>query len=557
MAVLRLQCLGVVAILAIASVAFGDGCYMPERAVRKIPAIPAQRAVLSWRDGQETLVISSALDSESQKLGWIIPLPAVPVTIEREYPGALKTLGFCVQPEITHDLHSQVTFAVYVFFFASLALATVLFKKKPLGFLLIEVFLFVILPALTLSASGVAGSTAAKAANVLVEKSVSVGDYDVNILKPAKSADLSDWLVRNRFQALQPTAEKTVADYISNGWVFAAIKLTRAESGSNVPHPIKMMFPSREPVYPLKLTASAGGSTAFEIFVIANDSAACKPLEEEFCDRFQVGENTEYSSDAHYETKKCFVGETSKQTIGHPAICSLMWNNCILTKFFGTIKADDMIADLQFDWKPFKSYRQHFFTDQGARQFAWLLFVCMTGCWIGASMVACRASMVKDWGLIRYLSIVFFPAAVLFAVIAAIGFVRCPKLASSEVARGSWFLSKHHTIILHDYIKSTLEENPKILHGTEKEIGESLIKLRSDTGEQRTRQNAVMGTDILLEDSPGNFTVEKSDKKIIVRVYDMVGRPMLIEHPIPDAGKQGRGGQGAEKDEAGGRKGKN
>jgi hypothetical protein len=69
MAALRLRGMGVLVALTFATAAFGDGVYIPERAVRKIPEIPAQRAVLSWRDGQETLLISSALDSESQKLG--------------------------------------------------------------------------------------------------------------------------------------------------------------------------------------------------------------------------------------------------------------------------------------------------------------------------------------------------------------------------------------------------------------------------------------------------------------------------------------------------------
>ena len=61
-----------------ASTVLADGCYIPERAVRKIPEIAAQQAILSWKDGVETLVISSALDSESQKLGWIIPVPSAP-----------------------------------------------------------------------------------------------------------------------------------------------------------------------------------------------------------------------------------------------------------------------------------------------------------------------------------------------------------------------------------------------------------------------------------------------------------------------------------------------
>ena len=78
-----------------------------------------------------------------------------------------------------------------------------------------------------------------------------------------------------------------IADYISQGWVFAAIKLTRCESGTNVPHPIKLVFANREAVYPMKLTAIAGGKPRFELFVIGDDRASCDTLQEEFCDRFR------------------------------------------------------------------------------------------------------------------------------------------------------------------------------------------------------------------------------------------------------------------------------
>jgi hypothetical protein len=53
---MRLRYSVVIGFLLPASVAWGDGCYFPERAVRKIPEIVVQRAVLSWKDGVETLV---------------------------------------------------------------------------------------------------------------------------------------------------------------------------------------------------------------------------------------------------------------------------------------------------------------------------------------------------------------------------------------------------------------------------------------------------------------------------------------------------------------------
>ena len=49
---------------------FADGCYFPARAVKTIPSIPTQRALLVWRDGVETLIVSSELDSYAHELVW-------------------------------------------------------------------------------------------------------------------------------------------------------------------------------------------------------------------------------------------------------------------------------------------------------------------------------------------------------------------------------------------------------------------------------------------------------------------------------------------------------
>ena len=226
---------GVAAVLLFASAAFGDGCYMPERAVRKIPEIPAQRALLCWKDGVETLLISSALDSESQKLGWIIPLPSVPKTIEKETPGGLKTLEFCIQPEITHDLSQGLKASIYCVLIANVLMGTFLFKRQWFLRVLLFVFMFfVVLPALLLSASAGTG-LAVKATNVQVEKTAVVGSYDISVLRASKSDELNSWLSENGFTSLPQKADETIAHYIAEGWVFAAIKLTRSEAGANAP----------------------------------------------------------------------------------------------------------------------------------------------------------------------------------------------------------------------------------------------------------------------------------------------------------------------------------
>jgi len=62
--------------------AAADGKYFPEMAFAESPEMPAQRALVRFKDGRETLIIEAAVNSESKGLGWVIPLPAVPDRIE-------------------------------------------------------------------------------------------------------------------------------------------------------------------------------------------------------------------------------------------------------------------------------------------------------------------------------------------------------------------------------------------------------------------------------------------------------------------------------------------
>ncbi len=76
----------------------------------------------------------------------------------------------------------------------------------------------------------------------------------------------------------------------------------------------------------MKLTAIAGGSPDFEIFVIGDESASCDMLEKEFSDRFS---EIEYDTHYNYETKTSFVGAVTHLQIGHPKItaaCVMIWS---------------------------------------------------------------------------------------------------------------------------------------------------------------------------------------------------------------------------------------
>jgi hypothetical protein len=539
---MRLLLVGIVTVFSFASAAFGDGIYVPERAVRKFPEIPAQRAVLAWKDGVETLLIASALDSEAQKLGWLIPIPAVPQTIEKATPGALKTLTYCIQPRITHDLSSAVAAIAIVVVVANLLLGAVLFECRWLLALLTVVALLFAISSLVVTNTfgGSGGEAPARGANVQVEKSGKVGAYDISVLRPAKPEDLNAWLVENGFSALPEAADEAVGDYISQGWVFAAIKLSRAESGQNTPHPIKMTFATQEAVYPLRLTAIAGGNPAFEVFVIADQSASCGFLKEEFCDRFSKSKRG-YGDD-NYENHDAFRGAATGQQIGHPEIGSLMWDDCVLTKFAGTIHPKEMTTDAQFGWRSFKAFRQRLYTASGARDLAEILFLAIAGVWVCVSMAVCRSRIQQPRGLRWYVGKVVLPAIALTAFGAAAAFLSVPKLPASEVhfSRGP---RDYSFGLVHEAIGSLLKTHPETLQGSEEDIADYILKHVGQRAQNPTPYfaNPVTGTQLQAEDSPGNFTVEKRDDTVVVRVYDPIGMVLVAKYPIPARGGSASG----------------
>ena len=520
----RVLLIGLLFLLS-ASSALGDGCYIPERAVRKIPEIPAQRTIIAWKDGVETLIIASTLDSESQSLGWIIPVPAVPDTIEKETPGTLRTMNFCLQPKIIHDLHGQLIASIVFAIVGILLIGTFLFNKTNFPAVITVVIIAAILWSLMLPANISESAYASKAANVQVEKSVKVGSYDVRVLTAEKPGDLNAWLDESGFAALPEAADEIVVDYISNGWVFTAIKLSRAESGVNTPHPIRMSFASERAVYPLKLTSIAGGVTDFEIFVIGDETASSNRLVEEFCDRFENLSLKRESDDK--EGNVLYRGDDTGCQIGHQSLCRLMWDGCVIAKYAGTVAAANMNEDIEFDWRPFSAFQEIYYTRQGAFNTFSARFIAVFGAWCMISMILFRHRVRKPGGTVWYFTRAWFPFLVLFALCGAVWYAAAPKLESTDMQL-SW-LSWDHQYRLCHAIDDMMEEYPVILKKTEMEIVEAVQK----TAASRGLKNPA-GGEIIYEDSPGNFTIEKLPDKVVFRVYDMAGGVMIAEYPLAE-----------------------
>jgi MYXO-CTERM domain-containing protein len=97
-----------------------------------------------------------------------------------------------------------------------------------------------------------------------------VGAFEVTVLSGGTADEVSTWLQANGYQSIS-TAPAILADYVSKGYVFAAVKLTGG-AGIKEIHPLVFRYPGNEPCVPLKLTAvAATPDMGVRVFFLGDD----------------------------------------------------------------------------------------------------------------------------------------------------------------------------------------------------------------------------------------------------------------------------------------------
>lgn len=212
-----------------ASASLADGGFMPTESQwklgreRSLVNEPAQKAMVMVRNGVETLVISPGFTGKAADFAWIVPVPKRPrVAIVK---GALfHELAMLIEPPYRRD--AQVP-----------------------------------------TAGGADLAGAPKAAVTVLERKTA-GAYDVSVLAATDSGALMRWLKQNRYH-LPPAAKKPIAQYIHEGWTFVASRVRVPKDARGLATgtlaPVKLTFPSRLPVYPMRL--SSINPRAFDVLV--------------------------------------------------------------------------------------------------------------------------------------------------------------------------------------------------------------------------------------------------------------------------------------------------
>jgi len=356
------------AVLLIPAAVLADGMYVPERAYSALPTIPVQRALIVYRDGMETLVVESAMETESPSVGWILPLPAEPVELAPAEGGLLTTLAIRTGPRVVHDLHEVYWPAVLILgLVAPVALKAILSKN---GVTLFGTLVWIILYGLGLGLFSPAGGRNSAHTAVAVRTSQRIGNYDVAVLRAPAAAALSDWLEENAFHPLDERGLALVEDYIQEGWCFVVARLVRDEGGEATPHPIAATFPAAEPVYPMRLTALAGSMVRVELYVAAENmaqapgfrcaaSAVYRPMQPE--DRGALFRRI------HQLMNRLLVAQ--------PDLCEQLWDGCIVTRLQADLEPKVMDKDVELELVKFEPHWDHVYSARGRFEAALSVFL--------------------------------------------------------------------------------------------------------------------------------------------------------------------------------------
>lgn len=110
--------------------------------------------------------------------------------------------------------------------------------------------------------------SAGGAPTVLTE--VDLGPIQAVTLAASDAAGLEAWLAANGYR-IDPAVQELFADYIARGWSFAALKLTAEGRLSGSLDPVRLEFPTTEPVYPLLLSQAATTPQTVRLYLFGED----------------------------------------------------------------------------------------------------------------------------------------------------------------------------------------------------------------------------------------------------------------------------------------------
>ena len=341
------------AVCLVVAPAFADGIVLPGNVFQA--SIPDQRAILSFDGERERLVIETTAWGTGSEFAWVVPLPAEP-KVTPVSAGAFRTLEMHLRPELVDDGGGLALFAFVAFgVIGGCWWVLVRYRREAWVILLVGAVLFACIGAAVVLAS-VRGSP--EGATVL--RSMFVGSYELRTVQAASGPALAESLAADGFRVGPPVRE-AIDSLAAEGWFFVVGRLRTRGPGDETfrPHPLCFEFPTREAIYPMRLTAAEGKAIQLELYVLGASRAEVDPLRVEACARVVPLKGGEYP-----ENHLPVPGEG--MPLAQPELLSIGTGAAVVTRLAGPVGGNGRSSDLRLRWVPFDPARRAVYSSDGA-----------------------------------------------------------------------------------------------------------------------------------------------------------------------------------------------
>jgi hypothetical protein len=211
--------------------------------------------------------------------------------------------------------------------------------------------------------------------------------------------------------------------------------------------------------------------------------------------------------------------------IGHPEAKKLMWDGCVVTRFAGRFSSREMKEDILFGLKNAEPYRAVAYSYQGALLFGlkYPAYVFSIGLFILTLYYSPRLSGVPILSRFKRLARPFLVFSIVCIVVYVSSFLLIGEKKKVQVlghTRSAWSIA-HTTLAASLYDLKDVD-----LKMSDAELMDYFFKSHRELSNPYTKEAPI------IEDSPGNITVERKDGLITgIIFYHQNGSPYLISFP--------------------------
>lgn len=240
-----------------------------------IPEIPDQRALIAFDGARQVMLIENRLSlpdgRPAASLGWVVPVPAVPEiavadasSVRRLY----RQVRSRTDPEPVPVIPLVAVLVPVAFFYGRRLIK----QNHPDGPTLRSSMWLGIIGLVLAAVAIPAGTPTGPPSSIEVVKALRVGPLDAKVVRADSATELVEWLRQNGY-AYGKNDVAAIENYLRRKWLFVTAKLAplpgTAFEGASASPPLVLSFPTREPVYPVALTAAGGRALDLVLYIYA------------------------------------------------------------------------------------------------------------------------------------------------------------------------------------------------------------------------------------------------------------------------------------------------